>query len=255
MSEHREYPKYDIAHYKALVTRSEDKLRQAIQRLLDATHDEAAKAVKAVEEAESEVAEHKALLEYKLIEFEKKPKQESSSDAIKHEASSSLKETPLYAIGSPDYVKRTNGTESIAVVKNYDANSKLYDLELDGIDPNQINRSLAKNMRNISLVEYEAIQREAEELRNLDDVERRKAELEYRARSRATMDAQRRIARAKARSEGLVTLTGGRRNTKNIEDAIKEKQSIIRKKQNVTPKNGICAIKIYYIFCKFMLLI
>ena len=41
---------------------------------------------------------------------------------------------------------------------------------------------------------------------------------------------------------------GGMATRKNIiEDAIKEKQSIIRKKQNVTPKNGICAIKIYYI--------
>jgi len=33
-----------------------------------------------------------------------------------------------------------------------------------------------------------------------------------------------------------------------IEDTKKEKQSIIRKKQNVTPKNGICIIKICYIF-------
>jgi hypothetical protein len=44
----------------------------------------------------------------------------------------------------------------------------------------------------------------------------------------------------------LVFLLVAEQTLKNIEDAIKEKQSIIRKKQNVTPKNGICTIKILF---------
>ena len=243
MSDHRKYPEYDIAHYTELVTNSEEKLRQAIERLSDATHK--------VAEAETEVAQHKALLEYQLIEFEKKPKQESSSDAIKHEASSSLKETPLYAIGSPVYVKRTNGTESIAFVKNYDANSKLYTLDLDTIDSGKIKQCRVNAMRGISHEEYEAIQRTTEELRSQADDKRREAELELAARLRgevgmgapytsrrskeadessATKGAKRRIARAKARSEALVTLTGGRRNTKKYRRRNKRKTKHYKKK-------------------------
>lgn len=183
MSDHREYPEYDIAYYKGLVTNSEETLRKARERLSDATH-KVAEAEKAVEQAETEVTEHEALLEYKLIEFEKKAKRESSIDAIKPEASLSLKETPLYTIGSPVYVKRTKGTESIAFVKNYDANSKLYTLDLDTIDSGKIKQCRVNAMRGISHEEYEAIQRTTEELRSQADDERRKAELELAARLR-----------------------------------------------------------------------
>lgn len=142
-------------------------------------------------------------------------------------------EAPLYTIGSPVYVKRSNGSESFAFVKEYDANSKLYTLELDRINSGTIKQCRVNAMRSVPPDYYPVNKSTTEELRALDDDEKEKNKLEYQARlmgdigigeqytslrskteneSRATAAAERRLRRSK--NVYPDSKTEGGRNTK-----------------------------------------
>jgi len=148
-------------------------------------------------------------------------------------AAEALAKAPLYTIGSPVYVKRSNGSESFAFVKEYDANSKLYTLELDRIDSGTIKQCRVNAMRSVPPDYYPVNKSATEELRALDDDEKEKNKLEYQARlmgdigigeqytslrskteneSRATAAAERRLRRSK--NVYPDSKTEGGRNTK-----------------------------------------
>jgi hypothetical protein len=165
-------------------------------------------------------------------------------------------EAPLYPIGSPVYVKRSNGSESFAFVKEYDANSKLYTLELDRINSGTIKQCRVNAMRSVPPDYYPVNKSTTEELRARDDDEKKKNKLEYRARlmgdvgigapytslrskteheSRAAAASERRLRRSKnvypdSKTEPDSKPTGGRNTKKYYRRHKKRKTKHYKKK-------------------------
>ena len=60
---------------------------------------------------------------------------------------------PRYAIGSSVYVKRSNGEETVAFVKEYDAEKALYTVELERLGSRKAKTCRDKDLRAVDMVE------------------------------------------------------------------------------------------------------
>ena len=60
---------------------------------------------------------------------------------------------PRYAIGSSVYVKRSNGEETVAFVKEYDAEKALYTVELERLGSRKAKTCSDKDLRAVDMVE------------------------------------------------------------------------------------------------------
>ena len=166
-------------------------------------------------------------------------RQSEEDDGIDEIQGPAPEETPIYAIGDPVYVERTGGGESIAFVKNYDPNHKIYKLELRYRGSREYKDATANHIRSVSHEERDAILKADKAIKEYEEDKRREEERQRRARKRsgvemgeslASIIAKNRQKRFNERSTKRVTLTGGRRNTKKYRRRNKRKTKHYKKK-------------------------